>query len=444
MTTGKKNMPTTRGALEARAKAPLPTVGSVQVVKRHGGTFHAEVLEVETKDGATRCYVHYMSFDRRMDEWVSVDQFDLRPVVEKPQTRTASRKRGPRGGPRETGNSHTKKICADDPSLAERFEAAREAMTRVKNVPAIVFSTWEIETWYWSPFPDEYHGSKLYVCDFTLRYTTSKQKMIQHSRNYQGPRHPPGNRVYKGSDGISLWEVKGKDEQLYCQNLCLIAKLFLDHKTLYYDVEPFLFYVLTQDISSKKKKKKNDDDDDDDDDDDKKTKEERSEEHHVLGYFSKEPNSPDDYNLSCILTFPQYQRNGYGTLLISLSYELSKREKKRGSPEKPLSDLGKLSYRSFWTWTILTTLRKACDAQDNLDKKKDTGGMPPISRLTLEDLGNSLGIKNDDICSTLHHLNMLRQWKGQAFLCARKDDIDAHLGTIHRPPRLCEPENFIS
>lgn len=25
-----------------------------------------------------------------------------------------------------------------------------------------------------------------------------------------------------------------------------MAKLFLDHKTLYYDVEPFLFYVLTK------------------------------------------------------------------------------------------------------------------------------------------------------------------------------------------------------
>lgn len=34
--------------------------------------------------------------------------------------------------------------------------------------------------------------------------------------------------------------------QIYCQNLCLLAKLFLDHKTLYYDVEPFLFYVMTE------------------------------------------------------------------------------------------------------------------------------------------------------------------------------------------------------
>ena len=34
--------------------------------------------------------------------------------------------------------------------------------------------------------------------------------------------------------------------QLYCQNICLLAKLFLDHKTLYFDVEPFLFYLLTE------------------------------------------------------------------------------------------------------------------------------------------------------------------------------------------------------
>jgi hypothetical protein len=31
--------------------------------------------------------------------------------------------------------------------------------------------------------------------------------------------------------------------KVYCQCLCLLAKLFLDHKALYYDVDPFLFYV---------------------------------------------------------------------------------------------------------------------------------------------------------------------------------------------------------
>ena len=33
---------------------------------------------------------------------------------------------------------------------------------------------------------------------------------------------------------------------MFCQNLCLLAKLFLDTKTLYNDVEPFMFYVLTE------------------------------------------------------------------------------------------------------------------------------------------------------------------------------------------------------
>jgi hypothetical protein len=34
--------------------------------------------------------------------------------------------------------------------------------------------------------------------------------------------------------------------QAYAQNLCLVAKLFLDHKTLYYDTDPFLFYVMCE------------------------------------------------------------------------------------------------------------------------------------------------------------------------------------------------------
>ena len=57
-------------------------------------------------------------------------------------------------------------------------------------------------------------------------------------------RCPPGDEIYRRHD-LSVFEVDGNHSKIYCQNLCLLAKLFLDHKTLYYDVESFHFYVLT-------------------------------------------------------------------------------------------------------------------------------------------------------------------------------------------------------
>ena len=43
-----------------------------------------------------------------------------------------------------------------------------------------------------------------------------------------------------------LFVRRPPQEKMYCQNLCYLAKLFLDHKTLYYDVDLFLFYVLCE------------------------------------------------------------------------------------------------------------------------------------------------------------------------------------------------------
>ncbi|XP_064943452.1 putative MYST-like histone acetyltransferase 1 [Musa acuminata AAA Group] len=98
-------------------------------------------------------------------------------------------------------------------------------------------------------------------------------------------KHPPGDEIYR-SGSLSMFEVDGKKNKVYGQNLCYLAKLFLDHKTLYYDVDLFLFYVLC-------------------DCDDRGC--------HMVGYFSKEKHSEESYNLACILTLPPYQRKGYGS-----------------------------------------------------------------------------------------------------------------------------------
>ena len=58
-------------------------------------------------------------------------------------------------------------------------------------------------------------------------------------------KHPPGDEIYRDGS-VSVFEIDGRKQPVYCQNLCLMAKLFLGSKTLYYDVHPFLFYVMTE------------------------------------------------------------------------------------------------------------------------------------------------------------------------------------------------------
>lgn len=119
--------------------------------------------------------------------------------------------------------------------------------------------------------------------------------------------------------------------------------------------------------------------------------------------------SQEDYNLACILTLPPFQRKGYGKLLISFSYELSKKEQKIGTPEKPLSDLGLLSFRSYWTQVLLEIL------------KKHRG------HLSIKDISDMTSIKTEDIISTLQSLNLIKYWKGQHIISVTPKVIEEHL-----------------
>jgi histone acetyltransferase MYST1 len=281
--------------------------------------------------------------------------------------------------------------------LAE-LEAEHHEITKVKNISQIIMGKHVVEAWYYSPFPHPYNQlDSLYICEYCLKYMRKPKYYLKHCSGECPHRCPPGQEIYR-ENNISVYELDGKDHRVYCQNLCLLAKLFLDHKTLYYDVDPFYFYVITE------------------------VDEDGA---HIVGYFSKEKVSAEEYNLACILTFPQYQKCGYGKFIISLSYELSKREGKPGSPEKPLSDLGKISYRSYWTHVLLTLFSEQ-RGDENIQIKD-------ISLLT--------GIKTEDIISTLQSLNMIRFWKGQHVVFVMQDFLKKYMAEQKRKKRqlrLCD------
>ncbi|VDM58481.1 unnamed protein product [Angiostrongylus costaricensis] len=270
----------------------------------------------QNKDASERKYeyfVHFEGQDRRLDQWISGDQ------------------------------------------LVELFLFYGAFTPPEKNIEKIVFGSYEIRCWYYSPYRLKSKAvDRLFVCENCLLYTEDRCRYACHLANDCKPSSPPGESIYEESD-IKVYEVFGALEKVkfyagfpdgkiellslncffYCQRLCLLAKLFIDHKTLCFDVENFIFYVLCEI-------------------DDDGT--------HIAAMFSKEMYSAN--NLACIMTLPCYQRKGYGNLLIQLSYEMSKRAKYPGTPERPFSDLGEISYKKYWLWVLLeffdcTAMRKA-------------------------------------------------------------------------------------
>ncbi|CAO1357510.1 unnamed protein product [Diamesa tonsa] len=238
-----------------------------------------------------------------------------------------------------------------------------------------------MEVWYQSVYPDDVARlPKLYLCEFCLRYQKSEVGMKRHAAKCVW-RHPPGDEIYRKGK-LCVWQVDGKRHKNYCQFLCLLAKFFLDHKTLYFDVDPFLFYIMT--IAD-------------------------SDGCHIVGYFSKEKNSFLNYNVSCILTLPPYQRKGYGRLLIDFSYLLTRVEGKIGSPEKPLSDLGLISYRSYWKDVLLAYL---CSRSG--------------TTLSIKDISQEMAINSYDIVSTLQALGMMKYWKGKHIILKKQDVLEEY------------------
>lgn len=262
--------------------------------------------------------------------------------------------------------------------FSQQIKTQTKAPTKSAGIECIFLRGYEIETWYTTPYPEEYNKNKiLYICEFCLKYMSSRYVFHRHQLKCRTFR-PPGNEVYR--DGkLSVWEIDGRENVIYCQNLCLLAKLFLNSKTLYYDVEPFIFYILTE----------------------REDHQDQPPHFHLVGYFSKEKLNSTDYNLSCILTLPIYQRKGYGQFLMDFSYLLSRREFKWGTPEKPLSDMGLLSYRNYWKVKCAQVLM---DLKELQPRDQDLA-----FQINLEDIANLTGMTPTDVVLGLELLEVFQR-----------------------------------
>ncbi|CAI2353245.1 unnamed protein product [Caenorhabditis sp. 36 PRJEB53466] len=370
----------------------------------------AEVLQRGRQlNGSMKFYVHYVDCNRRLDEWVTdLDRLNV-STLKMPQkggkkgahlrdeNRDANEVEAKKSGRKrkipllvmediktEPGESSQPVPAANGtPSLRGSMSMvghSEDAMTRIRNIECIELGRSRIQPWYFSPYPQQLTSLDcIYICEFCLKYLKSKTCLKRHMEKC-ALCHPPGNQIYS-YDKLSFFEIDGRKNKSYAQNLCLLAKLFLDHKTLYYDTDPFLFYVLT---------------------------EEDEKGHHIVGYFSKEKESAEEYNVACILVLPPFQKKGYGSLLIEFSYELSKIEQKTGSPEKPLSDLGLLSYRSYWSMAIMKELFTF--------KRRHPG-----EEITVHDISMSTSIKREDVVSTLQQLELCKYYKGQYVIVISDD-----------------------
>ncbi|KAH0003210.1 hypothetical protein KCU78_g14025, partial [Aureobasidium melanogenum] len=215
----------------------------------------------------------------------------------------------------------------------EQHQTPKKSPTE-PNVLNVVLGNIQIKPWYPSFYPEDLVGRKaerLYVCECCFRYSKELMPYLAHRRVCplrDSP--PPGTLIYQTADQ-SIYEIDGEEHKLYSQNLSLFAKLFLDTKSVFYDVTTFRYYLLV-------------------------LTDPQTAENQVVGFFSKEKMSWDNNNVACILVFPPWQKRGLGQLLMGVSYELSRREGRLGGPEKPLSSLGRKAYLAYWSASICRTI----------------------------------------------------------------------------------------
>ncbi|KAI1409224.1 acyl-CoA N-acyltransferase [Hypoxylon sp. FL1857] len=242
-----------------------------------------------------------------------------------------------------------------------------------------------------------------------------KVKSRGRKRSDAGAAAPPAIEQVVNNEGEwSVWEVDGEKDRLFCQNLSLFAKLFLDNKSVFFDVTGFNYFLLVhtpppESTSTAQPPPSHAPADPSlpqastiENTTAPQQPSTSGSRPQVVGFFSKEKLSWDNNNLACILVFPPWQRKGLGALLMGVSYEISRREGILGGPEKPISELGRKGYKRFWAgeiarWLLSLDVPSSTDAEE---QEKET-------LITIEQCSKATWIVPEDCLAVLREMNIV-------------------------------------
>ena len=98
----------------------------------------------------------------------------------------------------------------------------------IKNVNTLELGKYQMDTWYYSPFPKEMFRDKddvidvLYVDEFSLNFFTRKEELLRYQKKAlllggdndgsgrKDRRHPPGNEIYRCGNLSSKYMSEGR------------------------------------------------------------------------------------------------------------------------------------------------------------------------------------------------------------------------------------------
>ena len=408
--------------------------GTLLEIKRSRGNDAASIRDLSAPM-ALWCYVRFPDTDHRCGQWLPATLIDLSSS-------------GQNWG---VGINHVEVSSVSTeitPSMLRQRESGtlmdflEERLLRdVRTPPSLRYMVYldkfVFQSWYFTPcgalYPEfsplnpELHDC--YLCPYTWSMFSSQHQLERHvlKAGYNGLTIPEAREVYRDDNaGISLLEVSGSRSSTFCRNLVLVGKAFLENKLAGHDVHLYYFYVVClhqnkllaksggvsnncgfpfqipsaeASVSSSKLSPMI-----------------------IAGFFSWEK-GVEAYNLACIVTLPCFQSSGIGSFLITASYELAYRRGHIGTPERPLSDLGRSAYLSYWRRSIVKALLRLqtdlvgpFDMSESLLLQEQTQPATQQQRLlvTPQDLAVQCKLDVNDVMETIttlglvHHLSEQR------------------------------------